>query len=99
MTNTRLLANAAAVLVKAIDFGFEAVQYDIDTRSGGGGGPLVFDYGASAMWVVNHNLGRNVSVEVLSVGGAKIGAEVLQYSLNQVRVYFEVPVPGKVLIR
>jgi hypothetical protein len=51
------------------------------------------------MWVINHNLGRAVSVEVLSVGGAKIGAEVLQYSLNQVRVYFEVPVPGKVLIR
>jgi hypothetical protein len=99
-TNTRLLASAAAALVKAVNYGFDAVQAEIDAGSGGGGGGLlVFDYSANALWIVNHNLGRDVTVEVRSAGGAQIRAEVLQYSLNQVRVYFEVPVPGKVLIR
>lgn len=86
--------------MQAVDDAFQAVQNDIDLGSGGGGGaPLVFNYSASSLWIVNHNLGRDVTTEVLSSGGAKIGAEVLQYSINQVRVYFEVPVPGKVLIR
>lgn len=95
-TNTRLLAGAAAILVKAIDDAFESVQHDVDS---GGEGPLIFDYMAMPIWIVNHNLGRAVSIEVLNSGGAKIGAEVLNVSLNQSRVYFEVPVAGKVLVR
>lgn len=84
--------------MKAVDDAFSAVQNDIDAGPGGSG-PLVFDYAANAVWVVNHNLGRAVSVEVLNMGGARIGAEVQQYSVNQVRVYFDAPVPGRVIVR
>jgi hypothetical protein len=100
LTNTRLVSTELVGLANKIDDAFNQVQNEIDAGTGGGGpGLLVYDFAASAMWVVNHNLGRAVSVEVLSAGGAKVGAEVLQVTPNQLRVYFEVPVPGRVLVR
>lgn len=54
---------------------------------------------ASDAWVVNHNLGRLVSVTVLNAGGQEVEAEVIQTSENQARVYFNLPQTGKVLVR
>lgn len=98
MTSTRSNAAALYALNNALEDAFQLVQADIDAGPGGSG-PLVFDYAAASVWVVNHNLGRAVSVEVLNAGGARIGAEVQQYSLNQVRVYFDAPVSGRVVVR
>lgn len=42
----------------------------------------------AAEWIINHNLGLEPNVEVLSVGGAVVDADVLHVSTNQVRVYF-----------
>ena len=53
----------------------------------------------SAEWIVNHNLERLVSVTVLSAGNMEVEAEVAQLSLNQLRVYFNQPQVGKVLVR
>ena len=52
---------------------------------------------ASAAWVVNHNLGYRPSVQVLSLGGMAMLAEVLHSSDNQVRVYFDTPTAGLAL--
>ena len=53
----------------------------------------------STEWVVNHNLGRLVSVTVLSPGGVEVEAEVVQVSVNQTRVFFNLPQTGKTLVR
>lgn len=47
-----------------------------------------------AEWTINHNLGFRPSVEVFSVGGAEIEADVVHVSLNQTRIYFVAPTAG-----
>jgi hypothetical protein len=42
----------------------------------------------SAEWIINHNLGAEPSVSVLSAGGVEMEANVVHMSVNQVRVYF-----------
>jgi hypothetical protein len=97
LTNTRLVADELNKLNKQVKCAFDAVQIDVDAGPGGSL-PHVFDFSAADEWIVNHNLGRAVGVDVLNAGGAKIGAEVLQTSGNQVRVYFAVPIAGRVVI-
>lgn len=98
LTNTRTLSVSLCNLEEDLAEAFQAVQDDIDAGPGGSG-ILVLDFSAAAEWVVNHNLGRAVSVEVQNTGGSRIGADVQQVSLNQVRVRFEVPVSGRVIVR
>lgn len=50
---------------------------------------------ASAEWIVNHNLGAWPVVEIRSVGGAVIDAEVRHLSTSQFRVYFASPMTGQ----
>lgn len=67
-----------------------------------GPGATTYDHSqssASAEWVVNHNLGRFVSITVLNAGGFEVEAEVVQSSESQARVYFNQPQTGKVLVR
>ena len=46
-------------------------------------------------WVVNHNLGRSpAGVTITSLGGVELLADVQNVSVNQTRVYFEVPTAG-----
>lgn len=52
---------------------------------------------AADAWVVNHNLGYVPNVTVLSVGGRKMEAEVLNNSVNQLTVYFDSPLTGQVV--
>lgn len=47
-------------------------------------------------WIVNHNFGIYPSVEVFTSGGAKVLADYLNVSANQLRVYFAVPSTGLV---
>lgn len=42
----------------------------------------------SAEWIINHNLGAEPIVTVLTVGGVEMEANVIHVSENQVRVYF-----------
>lgn len=49
---------------------------------------------ASTAWTVNHNLGFRPAVEVFSVGGAEIDAEVLHTSVNQTVITFTTSTAG-----
>ena len=91
-----VLAGVGTVHVSLINTGLQgppgppgpgATTYDHDQAS------------PSAEWVVNHNLGRLVSVTVLSPGGVEVEAEVVQVSVNQTRVFFNLPQTGKTLVR
>lgn len=54
---------------------------------------------ASAVWTINHNLGISPrSVRLLTVGGVEMDAEVIETSLNQVVVYFNLAIAGKAII-
>lgn len=48
-------------------------------------------------WTVNHNLGYRPNIALTSLGGAEMWGEVLHISINQVKVYFDSPVPGLAL--
>jgi hypothetical protein len=53
----------------------------------------------SAQWVVNHNLGVNTIVAVLSPGGLVVEADVAHQNINQVHVNFNQPQTGKAIAR
>ena len=54
---------------------------------------------ASAVWTVNHNLGRRpAAVAVLSPGGVEVNAAVTHVSVNQLIVTFSAPAVGTVAI-
>lgn len=48
----------------------------------------------ATVWTVNHNLGRRPNVAILNVGGGQILARVIHVSVNQARVYFDLPTTG-----
>jgi hypothetical protein len=50
---------------------------------------------ASAEWIVNHNLGVEPAVSVLSAGGVEVLAQIVHVSVNQFRVYFASPQAGR----
>lgn len=49
---------------------------------------------ASATWTINHNLGTQPGVEVRSLGGLVVDAEVLHISANTAQVFFDAPFAG-----
>jgi hypothetical protein len=49
---------------------------------------------ASATWVINHNLNRNVSVSLRTTGGFEFQADLVQVSLNQVQALLAAPLAG-----
>lgn len=50
-------------------------------------------------WIVNHNLGYNPVIEILSPGGLTVVAEIQHMTTNQARVYFLTPQTGKAIVR
>lgn len=54
---------------------------------------------AASPWVINHNLGIEPQVEVMSPGSVRVNAEVVHVSVNQVQVFFAVPYAGFALLR
>lgn len=62
---------------------------------GGSAAPVRFDQASAlATWTVNHNLGREVTPQIYSLGGVMLAAEILRVSLNQFQVLFDVPTAG-----
>ena len=47
------------------------------------------------IWIINHNLGVRPSVELRTMGGAVIDADIVHISVNQVQVYFLTPFAGE----
>lgn len=52
----------------------------------------------SALWIINHNLGRKVTTDVYNTGGVKVWGDVINISDNQVHVAFETPMAGYAII-
>ena len=48
-------------------------------------------------WVLNHNLGAQPQITLLSVGGKELIAEIVRISDNQALVYFDTPTAGKAI--
>jgi hypothetical protein len=51
---------------------------------------------ASATWTVNHNLGREPVIQVLTAGGVEMEAAIVHVSSNQAQVNFASPQTGRV---
>jgi hypothetical protein len=61
---------------------------------GAGAGYNFAQTATSAVWTINHNLGYKPSVQVFTVGGLEMLAEVQHNSINQVIVTFNTAVAG-----
>lgn len=54
---------------------------------------------AATTWIVNHNLGiRPAAVNVLTVGGIEMLADVIHTSDNQLQINFASPKAGRVVV-
>lgn len=54
---------------------------------------------ASPEWIVNHNLGMQPgAVSIKSVGGVEVEAEIVNISINQLRIYFSTPFAGTAVV-
>lgn len=51
----------------------------------------------SATWTVAHNLGTSPQVSVLSPGGLRVIAQVLDLSLNVTQIIFDAPATGSAI--
>lgn len=54
---------------------------------------------AATPWVINHNLGRKVAVELYTPGGMEMLGDIVHVSLNQVQISFASPTSGSALIQ
>lgn len=52
---------------------------------------------AATPWIVNHNLGYRPNVEITTLGGLRVEAEVLHTSVNQAQIFFDLPATGLAL--
>ena len=60
-----------------------------------GSAAYVEAFDAAAIWIVNHNLGRHPHTWAVQGGGnAEIDVLVQHVTVNQSRVYFDLPVAG-----
>ena len=61
-----------------------------------GGSAFEFEQASpSDTWIINHNLGYEPLVSVLTAGGEEVVAELLHVSDNQVRVLLASPLAGR----
>lgn len=75
---------------------------EVDTlvATGGAGNYLRFEQtSALSSWLINHNFGRNASVAVFTTGGVQILAEIVQLSVNQVEIRFDLPQSGYAVLQ
>lgn len=76
-----------------------SVNPTIWTEAGTGGtGVASFEqaFTSALTWTVNHNLGREPFVNVLSTGGSELLAEIQHTSVNQFIVYFSSAQAGRI---
>lgn len=64
----------------------------------GGAAPASYEqaFTSSATWIVNHNLGREPFLSVLTSGGVELLADIQHTSINQSIVYFASPQAGRI---
>lgn len=87
--------------VEVIEVGLIGPQGSIGLQGPAGPAGTVADYtqtfsSAAGAWTVNHNLGREPVIQVISVGGVELLADVVHVSQNQAQVNFATPTAGRV---
>lgn len=96
MTHLTVIDNGTKVVVR--DTNVQIITIGTQGPPGSGGGSSFYyrhDQGvAASLWTVNHNLGLNPNVQVFSVGGMEMWAEVLHTSVNQTLITFDSNVSG-----
>lgn len=70
-----------------------------DPGSGGGSESVELTISEPSLtWTLNHNLGSQPQITLLSVGGKEMSlAEIVRTSANQALVYFDIPTAGKAI--
>jgi hypothetical protein len=78
----------------------KVLKVKLDTKQGVPGAPglsesQTFNQSSPATeWTVNHNLARKPMVDVYSVGGVVLDAQIVHISDNQFKVYFTAATAG-----
>lgn len=73
----------------------EVITPGVQGPSGAGGARYIHTQSSpSSTWTINHNLGYNPSITLLSTGGVEIEAGIIHSNLNQVLVSFVIPMTG-----
>lgn len=81
-------------LEKEEDYFISLLQYDAANASGDKN--FVFTQNvAASTWVINHNLGKYVSVTIVDSAGTVVNGEIEYNSINQVTVTFRSPFTGE----
>lgn len=62
-----------------------------------GDSTYTYNFTASSVVEVNHNLGKYASIAVIDSAGEEVEGNVLQRNLNQVVIEFSAPFSGKVI--
>lgn len=101
----------AGIVVKPADGSLAVRQLEvgdlltIDHPGGAAGNPRIsknvmrhIEASPEPVWTINHNLGRGVTVDVFTAGGAAVMADVLLVSDNQAQVLFDQPMAGYAII-
>lgn len=92
-------ATAPIAVVKAAPARVAVTQSGPPGPAGADGATLDFEHvqsDASTEWIVNHNLGVEPLVTVLTPGGVEMEANIVHVSVNQVRIYFASAQTGRV---
>jgi hypothetical protein len=64
----------------------------------GGGRYVHTQSSAAATWIVNHGLGLRPAVQVTTVGGVTMLAEVVHVDANQLHIVFAQPMAGQAIL-
>jgi hypothetical protein len=83
-----------AVLVTTVNTGFPGPQGPPGSGGGGGGFYQHSQPTAASTWTITHNLGVQPTIQVRSLGGLVVDAEVLHLSASTAQVTFDAPFAG-----
>ena len=83
---------AGQALVKTSDTPFEVAWSSV---AGGASGVDFVQASADTTWTIAHNLGHYPVVELLTVGGARMLADIVHLSVNTLQVSFAAPTAGR----
>ena len=99
MADTYDLTLDLAPLSFALDVAMPPLSFETIMEAGigpsVGGGYDFVQASAASPWTIAHNLGHYPVVELLTVGGARMLADVVHLSVNTLQVFFAAPTAGR----
>lgn len=79
-----------------VEAAFLSLEAEVDALVIGGGGEVqqTFSFPSSTTWTINHNFGFRPTIELRTVGGQMMMADITHISVNQALVQFLLPTAG-----